>query len=491
MLDKWLDGVEEGWAIPLMLAIFVALWTAYLALAYVNAGLHPDVLEVWTLGRAPAWGGLKHPPLMGSVSYLWTFIFPARDWSYQLMAMVNSAVALWMVDLITRRYARGDKRVIVLLLLMLLPVYQFEAQRFNANSVLFAVWPLAIYCFMKSFETRHPAWAVAAGLAAAAAMLGKYYSAFLIAGFVFAAICHPGRRSYFTSSAPWISSGAGLLLLAPHVYWLAANNVGPFDYALGVHGGMTAGRSFLSGVSFLLGLIATLALPLVIWCVMIRSRFSGYLLGLKSLDSGLLLLLLVAIGAVVTPPIVSVVLKSSLSPVWASPGLFAFVLVAVCAAKFPVDRVETRRLALGILAFAMCAVVAAPVHAYYRNTHPYKEGRNYYRLAAQEVTQRWRQLTPEPLKATNGEALAMALAFYGSDHPAYLGWQKPTDAQLRAGWATMCLPDEASCLAWSKQVAAATPGAVSFDFTVQPRLWGQDGVPSQIFAVLIPPPAAK
>src|SRR6266850_8269649 len=85
----------------------------------------------------------------------------------QLMALVNAAFALWTVDLISRRFVKGDKRVIVLLLLMLLPIYQFHAQRFNANAVLLATWPLATYCFLRSFENREIRWAIAAGAAGA------------------------------------------------------------------------------------------------------------------------------------------------------------------------------------------------------------------------------------------------------------------------------------------------------------------------------------
>lgn len=32
-LDTWLDGVEDGWSVPALLAIFVLLWTAFLGLA--------------------------------------------------------------------------------------------------------------------------------------------------------------------------------------------------------------------------------------------------------------------------------------------------------------------------------------------------------------------------------------------------------------------------------------------------------------------------
>lgn len=496
-LDTWLDGVEEGWGVPILLAVFVLLWMAFLSLAYLNGDLHPDVVEAWTLGRTLDWGGIKHPPLMGWITHVWMLVFPARDWSLYLLAMTNSAVGLWVVDLTARRFTRGDKRAVILLLLMLLPVYQFQAQRFNANSVLFAVWPLAIYCFLRSFETRHAGWAIAAGLVSALAVLGKYYSAFLILGFAFAAICHPARRAYFGSRAPWISAGVGLLLLAPHIHWMLTSGISPFDYALAAHGGVTTGRALLSGASFLLGLVATLALPGLIWAAMIRTRAGDYLRHLKPLEPGLLLLLLVAIGAIITPPAVALVLGNLLSAVWASPGLYLFVLVGVCAAKFPVGRIETRRLALGVLTLTVIAILLAPAHAYYRNGHPFSEGRNYYSLAADEVLKRWRQVSGVPLKTVSGDKLAMALGFYAPEHPAFVipynnryEWQMPSQAALDGGWATMCLPDEETCLVWSKQVASIAPGAIVFDFVVQPQLWGIPGIPTRIAALIVPPRAA-
>ena len=222
------DESDAGSAIPLLIFGFVAIWQAFLAIAYVGGDLHPDVLETWTLGRNIEWGYAKHPPLMGWIARAWTSIFPLANWSFQLLALTNSALALGIVDLISRRFVQGDKRLIVLLLLMLTPIYQFHAQRFNANSVLLATWPLATYCFLRSFETRQLGWAVAAGATAALAMLGKYYSVFLIVSFAFAAILHQQRRAYFGSLAPWVSAITGLVALEPHLYWLATTGAKPF-----------------------------------------------------------------------------------------------------------------------------------------------------------------------------------------------------------------------------------------------------------------------
>ena len=96
-------------------------------------------------------------------------------------------------DLIARQFVTGHQRILVLLLLMSTPVYQFHAQRFNANAVLLAAWPLATWCFLRAFETRTVMWAVAVGCTTALAMVGKYYSIFLVASFAFAALAHPGH----------------------------------------------------------------------------------------------------------------------------------------------------------------------------------------------------------------------------------------------------------------------------------------------------------
>ena len=71
---NWMDGVETGWAIPQLLIGFVAVWLAFLMIAYIGGDLHSDVLETWTLGRNFEWGYSKHPPLMGWVARVWTLV---------------------------------------------------------------------------------------------------------------------------------------------------------------------------------------------------------------------------------------------------------------------------------------------------------------------------------------------------------------------------------------------------------------------------------
>ena len=97
---RLLDGIEAGWAIPLLLAGFVAVWMAFLVIAYLVGDLHPDVLEAWTyLGRSFEWGKRQTPAADGmGRACVDASVFPLTDWSLQLLALVNSAIALWFVD---------------------------------------------------------------------------------------------------------------------------------------------------------------------------------------------------------------------------------------------------------------------------------------------------------------------------------------------------------------------------------------------------------
>ena len=102
-------------------------------IAYSATVLHDDLLEVFVWSQHPAAGYSKQPPLAGLIATGWFTIFPPADWSFELLAMANSAIALFAVYLIARRYLNGDKRLLALLPLLLTPFYQFHSQRFSTE----------------------------------------------------------------------------------------------------------------------------------------------------------------------------------------------------------------------------------------------------------------------------------------------------------------------------------------------------------------------
>ncbi|MEN3288892.1 MAG: hypothetical protein V7634_3192 [Bradyrhizobium sp.] len=493
----WIDGVEEGWAIPCLVAGFVVLWMAYLTIAYIGGDLHQDVLETWTLGRSFDWGSSKHPPLMGWVARAWTSVFPLTNWSFNLLALTNSAVALLIIDQIARQFVRGDKRLIVMLLLMLLPIYQLHAQRFNANAVLLSTWPLATWCFLRAFATRNAGWAIAAGATAALAMLGKYYSVFLIASFVLAAICHPERRAFFGSRAPWIAAAAGLLTLFPHMHWLATTGAQPFAYALEHHSGKAFGPAAREAIGFLLAIGAMVAIPGLIWLRMAGSGVVGNVSrDISAMPSGLKLLLVISFGTVMLPALTAAAMGTDMPPLWGLQGVFLFVIPLVCGANYPVPRVLTVNLAATVIGIAVSATcIAAPLHALYRNTHPLSEGRNYYQDATAELTRRWHALSDTALPAVGGdEGLAFAAAFYSPDHPIYdvrlltpNVQPQPGGRRPEQGWTALCYDTDISCVRAVERAVAPERQVVRSNFVLQSTLLGRPGATQGFVALIVPP----
>ena len=498
--ERWMDGVEAGWAIPVLLIGFVAVWLAFLTIAFFNADLHPDTLQAWSSGRDLAWGYAKNPPLAAWIAHAWALLFPLTNWSFRLLALLHAAFALWTVDLISRRFVWGDKRIVLLLLLMLLPVYQFLAQPFGAETVLLAAWPMATYCFLRSFETRRPGWAVAAGVTAALALLGGYYSAFLILGFMAAAICHSQRRAYFTSTAPPVAMLAALAVLGPHLYWLATTGSRSFADALGQMASKAAAPSLIETFLFMLILALVLAVPVLIWSRISAQRIRQLARDVSALTPGFLLLLMVGVGIIVFPIVAAVTLGTDMIPALGLQSTFLFAILIVCGGPYPIPRSRTVNLVRLATAIAvLCVVAVAPLHAIYRNYNPFDNGRNSYQSSAVEMTRQWHAQSDQPLPAVGGDRrLALAAAFYSPDHPPVDEQLVPPHAQelqpeatIEHGWAALCGVGDARCLGAMESLAAKAEGSVRSEFMVESKLPELAAIEQRFVAFIVPPsPAA-
>ncbi len=227
------------------LAAYLVLWTVYGTIAKSGQGLHPDMTELLDWSRHLAWG-YKHPPLAAAIVWLWFTVFPVAGWSYYLLAMLMPTLTLWIVWRLSADYLDIEKQVFGIALLTLVPFFNFHALKFNVNTVLMPLWAATTLWFLRGYATRSALYAALAGAGAAAAMLGKYWSIFLIAGLVAAALIDKRRNAYFRSAAPWITVAVGLIVIAPHLVWLYQHHFEPFSYAMYVHGEKTFGATAVS-----------------------------------------------------------------------------------------------------------------------------------------------------------------------------------------------------------------------------------------------------
>jgi 4-amino-4-deoxy-L-arabinose transferase-like glycosyltransferase len=252
LLDALCDPKRCDRTVVLVLAAYCAAWTLYAVIAKASQDIHFDMGEMVAWSREIGLGTPKHPPLPAWIVGAWFNIFPLQTWAYYLLAMVTATVALWVAWVASADYLDHRKRAIGLALLALVPFFNFQTLKFNANSAMMPWWALTTWFFLRSYETRRLDFAALAGLAAAGAMLAKYWSVVLLVGLAIAALTDPRRRLYFGSAAPYVTAAVGTAALSPHVAWLFLNDFTPFGYALESHPG-TIAEALLSGVGYVAG----------------------------------------------------------------------------------------------------------------------------------------------------------------------------------------------------------------------------------------------
>src|SRR5215213_8656357 len=92
---------------------YAAVWTTYATIAKATQGIHPDMGEVVAWGWVLEWGTNKHPPLLPALVRLWFSVFPLADWTYYLLAVTSTTIAIYFAWLLSGFWLRGAKRAAV------------------------------------------------------------------------------------------------------------------------------------------------------------------------------------------------------------------------------------------------------------------------------------------------------------------------------------------------------------------------------------------
>jgi Dolichyl-phosphate-mannose-protein mannosyltransferase len=231
LVDALVDPLRREWTAVLVLSAYACVWGLNAVIAKCTKDLHFDMAEILDWSRDFNWGYAKHPPFAPWLVRAWFAVVPFTDGTYYLLASIAATVGLWFAWKVAGLYLDPQKRVLGLVMLMLVPFYNFFALKLSANTILTPLWAATTWWFLKSLETRAVSYAVLAGLAAGLAMLGKYWSGVLIVALFLAALFYPHRKEYFSSWAPWVTGAIGTLVFLPHLAWLVTHDFPTLAYA--------------------------------------------------------------------------------------------------------------------------------------------------------------------------------------------------------------------------------------------------------------------
>ena len=479
-----IDPTRRERTVLWLLAAYVVLWTAYGTIAKAPQGLHPDMTEIVAWSRDLALGYLKHPPLAAWLVRGWFDAVPMGEWSYYLLAMLMPALALWIAWRLMADYLDAEKQVIGLALLTLVPFFNFHALKYNVNTVLMPLWAATTYWFLRSYRFRTSGYAVLAGVGAATSMYGKYWSVFLLAGLVVAALADRRRAAYFRSSAPWITVAVGLLVMAPHLKWLIESHFAPFGYALTIHGEKSFAIAAKSTLGYLGGSLAYVAVPLIVVAVMAR-RPSVLADAAWPRDDERRLAAAAFWAPLLLPVLGAIAGKTEITSLWSMSAWTLLPVLLLSPPALPVRPIDTQRL-LGIaIAVPVVMLIASPAIAWFtrdRVDPPVAQAR----LLAQEVDRDWKNVTPEVLRFVGGDgSLVDGVITWSADRPRALTNMPapPADELARDGMALVCPTSNATCKAAAQQM----PGSRTVESTIVRGVWGKLGAPQSYTIVVVPP----
>lgn len=476
-----------------LLALHVLTWWLYGRFALVGA-IHDDMAEAWVWGQELQLGYHKHPPLFAWVTWAWFQVAPRTGSSFYLLASLNAGLGLAGAWALAGQFLTGHARLASMLLLLLTPIYGILALKFNANSVLLPIWPWMTYFFVRTLRDGGTRNAVALGVLAGLGMLGKYYTAVLLAAFLIAALLDAqGRRRLLTPS-PYLAAITGMAVMAPHVWWAMNNHFetlayagSKFSYPL-LQIWSWAGVTALAPIAF--GCVAALVLVhatgvapgdlrarMRLW---LADRRNWWLAALAALP----FLITLAFGFLGHA-------KVSIS--YTIPIFYLAPVLVVMALGARVTPVACRGLATAAAAVMAFVLVASPVIGYARTRLDVTAAVEPRREIAKLATRLWHKEMAAPLTIVAGtNRYAGSLPFYSGDRPSHFidfdegraPWVTPRRLS-RSGLLVICLENDQSC----KQAALQyeTSGTIRYDVTLRRNALGHAG-PAQTFTLRFVPP---
>ena len=488
-----IDPARSERTMLILLAGYAAAWSLYGAIAKGSQDLHFDIGEMFAWSHQVSLSAPTHPPLGAWLARAWFAVMPRQDWAFYLFGILLATAALWIAWRLAGRYLPPEKRVLGLALLSLLPFYNFHALKYNASSVLTPFWAATTWWFLLSFETRRGGFAALAGFAAGAAMLGKYWSIFLLAGLGLAALSDPRRSAYFRSPAPWLTIAAGAAVLAPHVFWIATHGFTTVDFAFTSHA-TTLANAAAGSLYFLASVLGYIAVPIALGALATLPSLAAIKDTLWPKAAERRTILIAFAAPLILAALAAIAARAELDPLWSMSAMTILPVVLFASPLIAVNRTAAVYILAFAVVFPLLLLAASPVIALVIHRQGVTNYASHYRLIAQAVEQAWRAQTNAPLRIVGGNRPVVdGSNFYFADPPATFVVTEPMrtpwvdQARIaREGIAIVCPRAEPACL---KELNAFVTryGGKTEDVALARRFFGSSDTPVDYqIAIIVP-----
>jgi 4-amino-4-deoxy-L-arabinose transferase-like glycosyltransferase len=435
---------QERTIVALLLIGFGILWFLFTDLSLASVDVHLDLSEMSVWAEHFAFG-YKHPPLSGWIFAAWFAIFPRENWAAHLLAVSTVTTTLAITWCLLRDQLSFERALVGLAALALVPLYTFQAIKFNANLVQMPFWAGALLYYLRARRDLGVKDAALAGVFAALTFLGKYWGVYLLAGMAVAAISGSGTRRFWTSEAPYVMAVAALIVVAPHLHWLLTERGKDTDSFLAQS--VFSERAPLTDIAHsILNLVATIAyvvMPLVFFAALRPSRAAiADTVWPKDAQRQQSLILLIV--PLIVPALVNVAFPHRLTAVWTFPNWAILPVVLYGSPLLVVPRAAATRAVTVAAIVSLCAVLAAPWIAY----RHLSDASYFHRQHWQQLANAVAGLSQTPVRVFHASNnIVDGLAFYmplARPLSGILSRQERAERE-RQGLAVICTADDKPC----------------------------------------------
>lgn len=221
---------SADWALALAVALGAALlWGAGLALTRDAPALDSAEQLLW--GYSMEAGYWKHPPVPSWIMHALLGAFgPSVSLTY-FAAQACAGVALLLAWRLGCEFMPPLQSLAAMALSALVTWHNLSADTFNHNTVLLPFQAAAALAFWLAVRSGNWLRWFVFGLAAAAAMLVKYIALLPLSALFLYFLVERSARTRRNLAGLAVAGAGALLLLAPHMLWLAGTGAAPLHYA--------------------------------------------------------------------------------------------------------------------------------------------------------------------------------------------------------------------------------------------------------------------
>jgi 4-amino-4-deoxy-L-arabinose transferase-like glycosyltransferase len=502
------------WLVTGFAAVHALLWTLILIKLKAAQDVHMDVAEAFAWGQKFQLGYGKHPPLAGWVAGLWFRIFPVADWATYLLAMTTLGCGLVICWRIALRVVDRRRAFFVVVMLALYPIFNFKGFKYNPDLLQLVTLPLLVLAYLDAFEKRSARAGLWLGLAAALALMTKYWVLTMIGAIGLAALIHPDRVKFLASPAPWVAIATMVIAMIPHLVWLRSVDFVPLTYAGDVYGLSSRAQSVARVLGFIGHNLALLAAPVALaaialtwtrrwWTKLARPSalfahvWSGGPNPGVNTSQALNVWIIQSVVAI-GPPLGGLIFTIYMKTDWGISLFFLTPLALIAIPRLRMQKVALFHIAAIWLVVTLAALAAAPTIAT-EEMALYPNGSSTYGARsdlARELTQAWQSRFHSRWAVVAGTTeVGEPMTFYSSDHPAPFTpgelWSSgltSLEEAKRLGFIGICDTTDGRlpvCEAW---MAANGKDAEPLAITTQRFFQGRPG-PAISWKVFIVPPS--